>query len=393
MYASKAFVPATGLSLALLTAAVCQAAPCPPMVDSLVIAGSTAIQPLVRELAKVTLANTSTKLYYAGLGSCLGVQSVVAGSSLTDVTLSSWNAAGEETKCDLGAEGVSVDIGVSDVFPASCISLPGGLPSNIGDFLGPVQTMVFAVPRSSEEAAISAEAAYYVYGFGEGSGVEPWTDETLILQRDEESGTQTMVGLAIGVPADRFRGTHTAGSGDLLEQLASVSADKADSAIGILSASHAEQNRSTLRTLAFQDFGATCAVLPNRTELSHEKENVRNGLYPIWGPVHMLAAVDERRRPAHPLAAQLIGFITGSLELPATLDLLALQAEENVVPQCAMRVTRTHEMGPVAPYLPAQLCGCAYEEAANGTTDCTPCQSTPQCGSGQTCSFGYCEAL
>ena len=350
----------------LVRAAEVRSEPCPPLEDAPLVAGSTAIKPLVRELAKVLSATEGTSVFYAGLGSCLGVQTVVSGEPPNVATLSTWNALGEETVCEVADDDVVVDIGVSDVFPASCVSLANGLPSNVGDFLGPVQTMVFAVPQSSQEQSISAEAAYSIYGFGAESHVLPWIDEAWIFQRNEESGTQTMIGLAIGVPARMFRGTPTSGSGDLLERLVTVPLEGADAAIGILSASHAEQNRTTVRPLAFQDFGETCAILPNRTARSNEKENVRNGLYPIWGPVHLLATVNAEQRPANPLAARLIGYITGALPPPGGLDLIALQAEESVIPQCAMRVSRSHEMGPLSSYVPAQPCGCAYDEALPG---------------------------
>ncbi len=380
--------------MGILSVSRTRAEPCPPLqAEALVVAGSTAIKPLVREVAKVLAATESASIYYAGLGSCLGVELIVEGKALQEGTLSTWNAAGDETSCELLTGTAVVDIGVSDVFPGSCLPLANGLPSNVADFLGPVQTMVFAVPQASQEQSISAEAAYYVYGFGAESGVSPWTEESFIFQRNASSGTQTMIGLGIGVPAVQFRGTETSGSGDLLERLLRVPREAANSAIGILSASHVEQNRSTVRPLAFQDFGATCATLPNRTVRSREKFNVRHGSYPIWGPVHLMTTVDAERRPADPLARRVIGFVDGSLPAPGDLDLIALQADEGVVPQCAMRVERDLEMGPLSPFVPSQPCSCAYEEAANGVTECAPCQTTVQCGERQACSFGYCEDI
>ena len=87
------------------------------------------------------------------------------------------------------------------------------------DILGPVQAMTFVAHKTSVERAISAEAAYYVYGFGAQSAVSPWTYEGLIFRRDAQSGTQRMIAAAIGVPAERWKGTATTSSGDLLTRL------------------------------------------------------------------------------------------------------------------------------------------------------------------------------
>ena len=59
-------------------------------------------------------------------------------------------------------EGVQADIGVSDVFPSTCMALPNGLPSNVHDFSGPVQTMTFVTPHASTQESISAEAWSHV---------------------------------------------------------------------------------------------------------------------------------------------------------------------------------------------------------------------------------------
>ncbi len=368
---------------------------CPPLTDSVVVVGSTAARTLVRELGKILAAaepGTTPPLVYAGLGSCAGVEAVVRGAPLTLESLTYWDGTGAESTCT-PASPIDSDIGISDVFPSSCLSLPNGLPSNLGDFLGPVQSMVFAVPQGSSQTAISAEAAYAIYGFGDESQVEPWTRSEFIFQRSPDSGTQAMVAAAIGVPSVRWRGTMTTGSTDMLSKLVGIPAENADNTIGILSSSHLEQNRSTLRALAYQHFGESCALLPNRTARSNEKANVRNGEYEIWGPLHLLTTVDENRRPTDPRAETIIHYLTGTRVPPSGLDLITLQAEEQLVPQCAMQVTRTIELGPTSPFTPEQPCGCAYEEATNGTTSCTPCDNATQCTETQVCSYGYCEQV
>jgi ABC-type phosphate transport system substrate-binding protein len=391
---NKRTIRSTCVVFGLLLPQLAGAQDCPNLEGSTVIAGSTAALTLIRELSKILAAsNTSDSppLVYAGLGSCAGVELMVLGASVPSETVTYWDGAGSEKSCTPSAP-IDANIAISDVFPSSCLALPNGLPSNIADFLGPVQSMVFAVPRASTQRTISAEAAYFVYGFGSESGVEPWISTDFIFQRSADSGTQAMVAAAIAVPSAQWRGTSTSGSSDMLEKLLSVPAQQADSAIGILSSSHLEQNRATLRALAYQHFGSSCAVLPNRTASSHEKANVRDGSYAIWGPLHMLTTVDADRRPTNENVEALIGYIVGTREPPGGLDLVALQAEEQLIPQCAMRVTRTTELGPASPFVPERPCGCAYEEAANGVTECKSCQTSAQCANQETCVLGYCES-
>ena len=38
-------------------------------------------------------------------------------------------------------------------------------------------------------------------------------------------------------------------------------------------------------------------MFPDRDEASNDKVNVRNGLYPIWGPLHFFARVERQRLP------------------------------------------------------------------------------------------------
>lgn len=391
----KLFLGRVGVASVLATSPS-YGAPCTDLSDALVVAGSTALKPLLEEVAKLLVASgdPAGRVYYAGSGSCAGIDAILTGAELEADSLTFWDETGSEQSCSLDPDTIRprASIGVSDVFPSSCGSLPNGLPGNIRDFLGPVQTMTFVVPQASSQNAISAEAAYYVFGFGAESGVAPWTDPAFIFQRSSSSGTQSMIAKAIGVDAERWRGTPTTGSSDLRQRLLGVSPSDADKAIGILSTDHADENRATLRVLAYQDFDEDCAILPDRTARSNEKQNVRNGSYPIWGPMHLLTTVDESQRPTRESAATLIGLLTGSITPPAGLDLITLQAQRHIVPQCAMRVQRGHELGPAMAFSPAEPCGCYYEEAANGVADCTTCRTRQECGESEICSFGYCEA-
>jgi len=92
-------------------------------------------------------------------------------------------------------------------------------------------------------------------------------------------------------------------------------------------------------------------------------------------------------------AGEVIGYLSGTRPAPAGLDLIKIEAQHHAVPQCAMRVMRTQEMGPTMPFAPAGACGCYYEKLATGATACKPCTVAGDCsGSAAVCSYGYCEA-
>ena len=390
-------VPALLAGLACALAARTSAAiECVTLPAPVYVAGSTAVKPLLAEIAKVMAAQTppATVVYY-GLGSCAGVDAILSGTPIVNMAVGAftyWDVSGVEVKCEISApSGVVAHVGISDVFASTCFQLPGGLPVTVTDTLGPVQAMAFVTHRSSNERAISAEAAYYIYGFGAQSPVSPWTHDGLIFRRDELSGTQRMMAAAIGVPAQRWKGTATTSSGDLLTRLGA--ANFPDQSIGILSAEVAQDNRATVKILAYQHFGQTCAVYPDSDEPSNDKINVRSGRYPIWGPLHLFTRLNASGVPQHARAGEVTGYLAGTRPPPAGLDLVKLEAQRHVIPQCAMRVRRTQEMGPTMSFAPQSACGCYYEKVATGTTACKPCATSAECpATAPVCSYGFCEA-
>src|SRR5688572_18367010 len=140
--------------------------------------------------------------------------------------------------------------------------------------------MNFVVPQKPVDHHISAEAAFLVYGFGGTQHpVTPWTDQTRILQRDRNSGTQAMIALIIGVPRDVWFGKlHSSGGPlrDALKAAGGLGQDVANKSIGILSSDALDPERTTLRGLAFQDHGQGCAFHPDSTVSAKDKINVRD---------------------------------------------------------------------------------------------------------------------
>ena len=89
----------------------------------------------------------------------------------------------------------------------------------------------------------------------------------------------------------------------------------------------------------------------------------------------------------------MIGYLAGTRPTPASVDLIKLEAQRHAIPQCAMRVRRTQEMGPAMPFAPASACGCYYEKIATGGTGCKPCATSAECpASAPVCSYGLLRA-
>src|SRR5262249_55514476 len=104
--------------------------------------GGSAQKPLFAKVgAGLTNANPAETFIYQAPGACLGPNSIISGTKLTG-TASYWDAAGTEQQCDLPLVGQTADVGASGVFATEC---PGivSLPSDVGDFVGPVQAFGF----------------------------------------------------------------------------------------------------------------------------------------------------------------------------------------------------------------------------------------------------------
>jgi hypothetical protein len=365
--------------------------------------GSSAVTLFLGQIAQA-LQNSTTPfvVVYKSSASCAGVSAMLdpANNHMTgnatywnpDPTISPTSAQFQLT-CALDPAGVNADVGFSDVFPATCQDLPMGLDIvGLHDFRGPNQVMNFVVPQNSSEHAISAEAAYLVYGFDAMSPfvVGPWTDPHGILQRTSTSGTQAMIAATIGLPRDRWIGVPNSGSSGLRDALlvrGMMGTMVANQSIGILASDVADPYRDRLRILAYRDLGQNCAFTPDSSESSKDKRNVRDGHYPIFGPLHMIARANAGAA-TNGNVQRLINVIDGVETLHDTsgtpLDIIVTYAQRGLVPQCAMHVTRNSDGGEITPATPTQSCDCYFEEGAtmlSPPNGCTPCMTSSQCPS------------
>jgi hypothetical protein len=152
----------------------------------------------------------------------------------------------------------------------------------------------------------------------------------------------------------------------------------------------------SVKSLAVRD-QASCAYYPDATKSSYEKQNVREGRYPLWGYVHLLTHVDKNLTPASPDAATFINAFTGTVQVPG-LDVIQFYAGRHIIPTCAMRVTRSDDGQTYRPYHPRRSCGCYYDSIVpGGSTSCTKCNTDQDCSAAQQCNKfgqqGYCEPV
>ncbi|HWP08683.1 MAG TPA: hypothetical protein VNN72_23235, partial [Polyangiaceae bacterium] len=219
---------------AMAIAGTASADTCPAFAKTVVIVGSSAVSsfmtPLGNALANHVDENSDPdpiNVLYQSPGSCTGATFVVSpaspGTTTGDVTYYTGSAS---ATCTL-AGATKVDIGISDVFAASCGF--DSLPSKVKEFRGPVQSMAFAVSSASQTRTMSAEAAYLALGVGDTTSGFPFPDLNKIWVRDQASGTQQMIAHAINVPANAFISAHSTNAAGIITGLqASSSLDPAD---------------------------------------------------------------------------------------------------------------------------------------------------------------------
>ena len=366
---------------------------CASLPNPIYVAGSSAVGNVLAKLGgKLSAAADPTTIVYikAG-GSCDGVNAIVSGLKVS-AGPNYWDANGAKSDCTLPADGQVVDLGMSDVFPTSCPDITKALLTDIGDFAGPVQSMNIVVPKAAVRTTISAEAAYLTFGLG-AAGKTDWNNPALFSIRSFQSGTETMIAKAINVPTNKWLGVNAGGSGGVVTAISNATV--VDKTIGILASNEADDptNRTKIKRLAFQPYGEMCALYPDSDFSSKDKANVRTGKYQIWGPLHMLAKVDAQNVPTNPKAKQLLDILLGNTVIDG-VDVTSIETDTFTVPQCAMKVQRTEELGKPKAYSPAGACGCFFDFKTTGTASsgCKVCTTAAQCTAGAPmCNHGYCE--
>lgn len=345
---------------------------------------------LMKELGKQLRDTESVTLIWRATGSCTNLDTLYGHAKLSGNL--SYIPAGYDPVatptppvCTIPTPGVEADIANSIVFLEGC---PSQRPSDVIDVLGPVQGFSFVVPTASSQRAITAEEAYFVFGFGMNGQVSPWLDDKQLYVRPVTKGTIISMGASIGVPAARWKGQQVNLSQDLASMLASSTAP--ESAIGILGSEVYDGYRATLKALAFRAYKQHHAYYPDSTATSFDKRNVRDGHYHMWSYTHWLLHVDGSGKPINPLASRVVDLIAGNpVQPPPRFEPLASQVHVGLIPQCAMKVQRKTEGGDFSLYTASEPCGCYFEDKVQ-STQCQSCVDSTTCGSGF-CRHGFCE--
>ncbi len=354
-------------------------------------------EPVIKALARALRDSTVNPmtLVYLTSGSCTNIDALYNDTKLT-VALkyvpstaedAAWTSASPSLSCTPPAGGQSIDLANSALFVSSCN--PNPPPAGVALFEGPIQAYTLAVPKASTQTAITAEEAYFVFGFGNTDQLTPWNDETQLFIRTATKSTLLTWAALLGIPAAKWKGVRLDKSADVLTGIANSTAP--EKAIGLLGAEIADGARSQVTVLAFQTWGQRAAYFPDSTPTSFDKKNLRDGHYVSWSPTVWITKVDSQGTPLNARAGYVIDALLGKKSLSPAPDFkpLDLVISKGLVPKCAMQVSRAVEGGDLSPYAPPEPCGC-YFESKVGSSTCTVCSATAPCATG-TCRDGFCE--
>jgi hypothetical protein len=356
-------------------------------------------EPLIKNLGRKLRDSqvAPMTLVYITSGSCTNVDAISHGTKLTMNPLyvpstaenAAWTPSMASVNCTIAAGGVNLDVANSNVFTSICTQTT--IPTTIGQFYGGIQPYVFVVPTASDQIAITAEEAYFVFGFPNGGMVAPWTDEAQHMIRTTSKSTLLALAANINVPPAKWRGMMFDKSSQVVD---AVSMDMTPEAtIGILGAEVYDANRTKLKSLAFRAYGQKYAFWPDSTPSARDKQNTRDGHYTAWSPTVYMTAVDQSGVPTSTKAAYLIDLITNKTPTPTPdFEPLDVITSVGLVPACAMKVQRMREGGDLSQFSSDQPCGCYFEsKVGTPSASCMACTTDTTCGAGK-CRHGFCEA-
>jgi ABC-type phosphate transport system substrate-binding protein len=366
--------------------------------------GTSDFAPMLRAVQPLLSANTpSYRAVYQNASSCAGVASVFDSTkriikdpapSATPNYAFYFDENSRQVNCLLDTGGDTIDIGVSNLFSTTCNTDTASYVSGSGvsDYTGPVVPFVVSVPSTSSEQSVSTEALHIVFGLGGRSGgsngvkdAVPWTDPTFYCIRNSGSGSTVLSALLIKVPKTKFWGIDRLSTDNLRDSL--LASPVVNETIGILSIDYADKNRGNLRSLYLQSTGQLCGYLPDSNLNSYDKKNVRDGHYPLWGYVHFFTPIGTGGVPADAAKTFVTRFSVSRLDQGLVDNIIGA----SLVPQCAMKVARSTDIGDYTPQVGFQ-CGCYFDFRTTGKTDCKPCTSPSDCTADRgACNYGYCE--
>jgi hypothetical protein len=362
--------------------------------------GTSDFGPLLKQVTPLLAANSPPyrAVFMAGT-SCGGVSAAFGATPtvIKDVAGTATKAAnyayyfddtGTQVSCTLDTDGQVVDIGVSNLYSTVCdpTYVPG---ATVAGYLGPVVTFGLTVPAASTQKSISVEAAHIIFGLGgqnpAGLKASPWIAPAYYSIRNSGAGSTALTAALIDVPRTAFWGVDRLSTDAIRDSLNGSAAP--EQSIGILSIDYADKGRGNLRVLFLQSEGQLSGYLPDSTDNSLNKANVRDGHYPLWGYVHFYTA-NVNGAPSAAAGAFVTRFSVPNLDR----QLVDAMIDASLVPQCAMKVARSTEMGPFVPNPYEFQCGCHFDYRTTGRASCATCTTPNDCpASAPACNYGFCE--
>ena len=356
------------------------------------------IKDLGKRLRDTAVPGQQMTVIYVTTGSCTNIEAAYKGIKITvnpkyipsAQELPGWTAQMASPTCQIDPQGKDIDVANSALLNDACTKDPP--PAGLGLFQGANQAYLFVVPEASTQKALTAEEAYFVFGFGAAGMAQPWNDEQLYFIRTTTKSTLVALAANIRVPAAKWKGKRLDQSTEVVNGVASSATP--EKTIGILGAEIYENSRDKLNTLAFRAYRQTKAYYPDSTAAARDKRNLRDGHYTAWSPTVYMAKVGTDGAPADARVKLLLDLILARPVSPDPgFDPLDIVIAKGLVPQCAMKVSRAVEGGPLSPYAAPEPCHCYFEQKVSGAAPagCTACTSDATCGTG-TCRHGFCEA-
>jgi hypothetical protein len=288
---------------------------------------------------------------------------------------------------------VPIALGIGATYLSSCPQTPAQ-PADMGVFDGPVQAYGFITNKSSSQIAITAEEGYLAYGFTEGGGeAAPWVVQNLRFKRGNTASTTLTMSSAIRLLPTQMKAAPDSGTSEAI--ITSVmNSPTPEATLGILGTELFDQRRADIKLLAFKSFGQKYAYYPDSTSSSFDKQNVRDGHYLPWSPTPYIAKLSPGATTiADPNAKRFYELVMGTRS-GDDVDGLLQVIQSGLVPECAMKVTRSGDGADLSLYDDPAPCGCYFEKnVPQGATSCTACTvgNDAPCNGGK-CRFGYCEA-
>ena len=350
------------------------------------------IKDLGKRLRDTTVPGQQMTVIYVTTGSCTNIEAMYKGIKIT-VNPKYIPSAQESPPgrpqmasptCTIDPAGKDIDIANSALLIDACTKdptavgdrdVPGGEPGLSVRGARGEQPEALTRPRRPTSSSASGPREW----------PQPWTDEMLYFIRTTTKSTLVALAANIQVPAARWKGSSLDQSTEVVNGVASSVSP--ENTIGILGAEIYENSRDKLNALAFQAYKQRQGV--HRRLDGRRPRQAQSARWPLHRLVaHRLhdegrAAMVCRQSPRARLLVDLI------LARPVTpdpgFDPLDIVIAKGLVPQCAMKVSRTVEGGPLARYSPPEPCHCYYEQKVGGgaPASCQACTADDGCAARQ----------